>query len=207
MKKILYCILHTEKNFNRYQNIISTWGKNVDFVFLSDNEDEEKKIIKVSDNKSYESGQEKQINGLNYLHSLGLDYDFYFFCDDDCFVNTKQMNNFISDCATNCVWGQVCNCWDSDRTLHYALGGAGILISKEIMSYLEGKLKQKSVPWGDVSLGINLRHRNIEVKNSDLFKSQPPNHYGINNEEIRNFITFHYIKSHEEMEKLYNLCL
>ena len=207
MKKILYCVLHSENNHDRYQNVMSTWGKEANVLFLSDHEDKEKKIIKVSNNKSYESGQEKQINGFNFLNSSELKYDFYFFCDDDCFVNTKLMDQFISNCDTNHVWGQVCNCWDGDRSLHYALGGAGILFSKEMMSLIGGNLQQKGVIWGDVSLGINLRHRNIQISHSDLFKSQPPSHYKINDTEIKNYITFHYIKTRDEMEKLYNLSL
>lgn len=207
MKKILYCILHTKNHEERYNNVIETWGKNVDLLFISDHQDLDKKIIKVTDNSSYNSGQEKQIKGFNHLMESKLDYDFYFFCDNDCFVNTKLMNEFIGECDTNSVWGQLCTCWPTDRTLNYTLGGAGILVSKEIFLKIENKLQEYNVMWGDVSLGLNLRKRNIPMSHSDLFLSQPPSHYGIEDNNIKNYITFHYIKKREEMEKMNNLCL
>lgn len=207
MKKILYCILHTKNNEDRYKNITETWGKDVDYMFISDHSDFEKKIIQVTTNSLYNSGQEKQIKGFNHIRESELDYDFYFFCDDDCFVNTKLMDKFIEDCDPDCVWGQLCTCWGGDRTLNYPLGGAGILISNQIFSKLESPLEENNVIWGDVSLGINFKKRNVCVQHSDLFFSQKPSFYNIEDDKIRNFITFHYIKSNEEMKKLHELCL
>jgi len=207
MKKILYCILHTEKNTDRYNNLIETWLKDIDFLFISDNENLDKRIIKVTDDSSYKSGQIKQINGLNYIKDCELEYDFYFFCDDDCFVNTKLMDKFILDCDKNSVWGQLCTCWSDDRTLNYPLGGAGILISKETLFSVSEPFEENKVIWGDVSLGLNLRKKNITMSHSDLFHSQSPSFYKIEDSDVRNHISFHYIKSKSEMEKLYQLCL
>ena len=90
-------------NPQRYINVTETWGKNVDFFFYSDHEDFDKKIIKVSDRTDYQSNEEKHINIIQYVADNIKGYDWYFFCDDDTFVNTKKLESFVIDLDKSCV--------------------------------------------------------------------------------------------------------
>ena len=93
MKKILYVILHTCTRPDRYDGVVNSWGKDVDFLFYSDCDNEDKKIVKVSDNSSYSSNEPKHINVIKYLVENNYQYEWFFFCDDDTFVNTKNLEN------------------------------------------------------------------------------------------------------------------
>jgi len=184
---------------------METWGKNVDVLFYSDHE-ELPNIIKVSNNSDYSSGEDKQINIINNFPDDKMNYDWFVFVDNDSFVNTKKILSEIEGFDKNVVHGQVCNCWSNDVNLFYCLGGAGIFVSKEILIKLKGNLTHNPVIWGDVSLGINLRNLNIQVINNTLCHSQPASYYNILENEIKNNLTFHYIKEKNVMEHLMFLC-
>lgn len=219
MKKVLYVILHTQHQPERFNWIVNTWAKNVDYVFISDHDDTNNNIIKVSDNADYDSCEEKQINSVNSLSSNPLEYDFYFLCSNDNFVNTKKMKEFIENCETECVWGELDRAWPGDASLNFTLGGSGVLISKEIMGKIAGNLKwangthPSSFP-SDVSLAINFRNMDIEMRNCELFHHQlfekwselhHPNSE-IDYAEMQNHISFHYIKDSKTMNLYHTAC-
>lgn len=203
--RILYLVIHTQKQPDRYQSIMETWGKNVDILFYSDHE-ELPNIIKVSNNSDYNSGEEKQINIINNFPYDKMNYDWFVFVDNDSFVNTKKVLTEIESFDKNYVHGDVCNCWSNDFSLPYCLGGAGIFVSREILLKLKGNLTHNPVMWGDVSLGINLRNLNIPVISNSLCHSQPPSLYNIPENEIKNHLTFHYIKEQNVMKHFTFLC-
>lgn len=218
-KKVLYVILHTQHQPDRFDWITKTWVNGVDYIFISDKEDLEKNIIKVSDSSDYDSCEEKQINSANLLSSKELEFDFYFFCSNDNFVNTKKMDEFIQYCETDFVWGELDNAWPSDPTLYFALGGAGVLVSKEIMKKINGTMQwaNKSHPSAfpsDVSMCINFVDKNIEIKNSELLHHQTFEHWCekhyphnvIDYSKIKEHISFHYIKNFETMNLYYKSC-
>ena len=62
MMKILYVIMHTQNQNERYDNVMNTWGGDVDCIFYSDHEDFDKNIIKSSNDSSYKSNEEKFCN-------------------------------------------------------------------------------------------------------------------------------------------------
>ena len=101
--------------------------------------------------------------------------------------------------------GQIINCWPVDRTLYYPSGGAGYLLSNNILKQLSKAVFNQTI-YGDVSVGINIRNMNIKIHNSDLFHSQNQKYYNIADENIKDNITFHYIKTYDDMTNLYNLC-
>jgi hypothetical protein len=206
--KILYCIIHTIAQKEREDFILSTWGRNKDLVFYGDYETTGNKyLLKVSDNSDYTSGEEKQINAISTFPKTHNNYNWYYFCDNDTFVNTKLLEEFSQDCDQNKIYGEIANTWPKDPSLSYPVGGAGFLVSNKILNFLSNKVFHNSVNWGDVSLGLNLRHFKIEkTSREDLFHSQTPEFYGIQDTEIKNHISFHYIKNYETMAKLNELC-
>ncbi len=202
MKKILYVILHGSINKERYDNVKETWGNNVDTLFYSDYEELNKNIIKVSDRNDYHSNEEKHINVLKYVNDNIKDYEWFFFCDDDTFVNTKKLESNLETFNKISVNGSVINCWPSDYNLNYCSGGAGYLIHHELLNIITKNIKILNTGYSDVTLGLHLKDLNIEVIDSDLFKSQPPESFNYSDCDIKNRISFHYIKTKEEMNSL-----
>lgn len=205
MKKILYVILHGSMNPDRYYNVKNTWGKNVDCLFYSDHEDKDKNIVKVSDRTDYGSNEEKHVNSLHYVSNNIKDYDWFFFCDDDTFVNTKKMDEMISSFDEESVHGSVLEgTWPNDRSLNYCSGGAGYLIHKNLLNKITNHVKLLNSGYSDVTLGLFLRELNIKSFDYQLFRSQPPSFFGISHVDYKHYISFHYIKTFDEMNNLLN---
>lgn len=211
MKKILYVILHGEVYKERYHNIKDTWGVNRDLLFYGDYEDIEMGIIKVSEDKSYRSNEEKHINVLKYFNeNTNYNYEWFFFCDDDTFVNVNKLEELLDSFDINQIHGQILRTSEVNSVkipppiLEYHSGGAGYLIHNSVLKIISKEIKFLNTGCSDVTLGLCLRDLNLPVSNSDLFKGQPPNFYGYSNESIINHITFHYIKTKNMMIELLN---
>lgn len=204
MKKILYVILHGSINKERFNNVKETWGNNVDTLFYSDYEELDKNIIKVSDRTDYHSNEEKHINVLKYVNENIKNYEWFFFCDDDTFVNTKKLESVLDTFNKKSVNGSAIKCWSSDYNLEYCSGGAGYLIHYELLDTITKKIKVLNTGYSDVTLGLHLRDLNISVLDSIFFRTQPPSAFNYNDEDLKNFITFHYIKTKDEMQLLMN---
>lgn len=201
MKKILYVILHGSVYKHRYGNVMNTWGKNKDVLFYADYEDYNKNIVKVSNDTSYHSNEEKHINIIKLINeSNNYDYDWFLFCDDDTFINTNKLENNLDNFNPNFVIGSVINSWASDFSLNYCSGGAGYLINVNLLKKINLNIKNHLTGWSDVSLGLSLREANIGVLNSTLFNSQSPEFYNIKINDINNYISFHYIKTEDKMK-------
>jgi hypothetical protein len=205
MKKILYVILHTCTRPDRHEGIVNSWGKDVDYLFYADCDNEEKKIVKVSDDSTYSSNEPKHINVIKYLIENDYQYDWFFFCDDDTFVNTKRLESNLENFDSNKINGYVLNgTWKKDLTLNYCSGGAGYLIHKTILSKISETIKTTDSGYSDVSLGLCVRDLNIEYNHNEDFRSQNPDYYKVNKNLIRDIFTFHYISS-ELMVEMYEI--
>lgn len=213
--KILYLVLHTKLQSNRYSNIVKTWGKNQNIIFYSDHSFG-KNIIKTSDDDSRYSGESKIISLINNFYQYFINFDWFVFVDNDTFVNTEKLEKEIDNFDKNKVYGHLWNCWEEDKNFYYCLGGAGIFISKKNINYIKGKLKYKNLGWSDVSLCLNLKDLGIEMENNPLLHPNKPQRGPVPSEEdiidpvpdseIKNHITFHYITTYEDMYKLSKLC-
>jgi hypothetical protein len=199
---ILYCVLHTKHQEARANNILSTWGKNTNILFYSDHDDPTINCYKVTDKSDYSSGQIKQIDVFQLLLKKYNNYDWYFFCDNDTFVNISRLENFATTANINAIHGEIINCWPEDKSLYYPSGGAGYLLSKKILHILTN-LHYNNTQYSDVSMGINIKEKKIPLIHHDLFKSQPPKFYNIENRDIKHYISFHYIVDLHSMQNLY----
>jgi hypothetical protein len=204
IKKVLYVILHGSINPQRYYNVKESWGKNVDCLFYSDHNDVDKNIIKVSDRTDYHSNEEKHINSLQYVSTNIKDYEWFFFCDDDTFVNTQKLEGLLDIFDKNSIHGSLLDegHWPTDKSLNFCSGGAGYLIHSELLTNIIEHIKILNTGYSDVTLGLHLRTLNIKSINHNFFKSQPPSFFNIPINETKNYITFHYIKTIDEMKLL-----
>jgi hypothetical protein len=201
MKKILYVVMHSIVNKNRYDNVMNTWGKNKDVLFYADYDDADKNVIKVSNDISYKSNEEKHINIIKLLNENNTyNYEWFFLCDDDTFVNTLKLEDSLDTFDPNFVNGSILNTWQNDPSLSYCSGGAGNLIHFKLLNIISLNIKNHNTGFADVSLGLSLRESNIGLLNSTLFNSQPPKFYNIEISDINNYISFHYLKTEDEMK-------
>ncbi len=197
--------MHGSHHKNRYDNIINTWCNNINYIFYSDYVNGDKNMIKTSDNSGYDGLEEKMINIIKIIDNNYRQYDWYFFCDDDTFVNVELLNKEIVNFDEKYVYGQEFHqAWPKDPSLIFCSGGAGTLIHKNNLMKLSSNIKNNYVGCAsDVSLGMNLRDCQIIIKNSDLFYSNTPESKNISESEYKNYITFHNIRTEEDMKKIY----
>jgi hypothetical protein len=229
--KIKYITITCEKyHFTRVQSIRDTWGKNQDVLFLSD--------INIS----------PDVVGFDYLRK-GYDniwmkyreiiknwtdfkYDWYFFTDDDTFVNVKNINNLLSNYSVDdkiClgVLG-VLNADATDRDgnytgfplhtiqgnqtelpLTYASGGAGFILSLESMKTINKYLNTiQDVPRcynSDVTIGFWIRNSGIKNINTKGFWWTHPTELQHDVDVIKESYTYHYVDE-KMMHELFNIC-
>ena len=206
MKKITYFIMTTKNMLDRQKNVLNTWGKNQDLFFYSDDEGKDEMTIKVTDKSDYWSLEEKHINIFKHLKTNFLDREWFFFCDDDTFVNTKKLEEYLESCDKESAYGCLINCWPKMKDLFYHSGGGGVLLHRESLNVLCEKIHHKNTMFADVTLGLNLIECGIKMKTDEMFHSEPPSEYKIETGQIKNNITFHHIKNFNEMIELNNLC-
>lgn len=186
----------------RHTAIKMTWGSKVDCLFYADYEDLANGVIKVSDRSDYASNEEKHVQAIKYVAN-NYNHDWVFFCDDDTFVNTDKLSKLANNWSPENVHGSlITGCWPHDRSLPYCSGGAGYLIHKNLLKIVAPNIAVKHTDYSDVTLGLCLRDLKIICQDHSLFKSQPPAFYGITPDKWSEYISFHYIKTKEEMESL-----
>jgi hypothetical protein len=222
MKKVVCFVNTTKKHTDRIDNVLETWAQKIDTVFYSDHEDFEKNVLKVSNRDDYASGEEKQINILNTINNLtnGEDeiildvYEWLFFVDDDTFVNVDNLTEYIQTLDENKVYGSVFDSEkDSENPMYvnnvvpkdakFPSGGAGFLVSSKIVRSIQN-FSNYNTSCGDVSAGLNFYFNNIDQEHSTLFNSQNPDLYNHSEETQKEMISYHYIKTLEEMQNLFN---
>jgi Fringe-like len=201
MKKILYVILHTCTRPERYDGVVNSWAKDVDFLFYADCDNEDKKIVKVSDDSTYSSNEPKHVNVIKYLVEKKYQYEWFFFCDDDTFVNTKNLEQNLDYFDKNKISGSVLKgTWEKDRTLEYCSGGAGYLIDKTLLVKISESIKNCGSGYSDVSLGVCAKETGIEFCDYEKFNSQKPEYYKRDIHTIKDMFTYHYVNSDTMIE-------
>lgn len=171
--KILILVLSskTYPSSRNKKGIKKTWGSNLQDNF---------KVI------FYESGEVEKITGdtlfvetdtasknLGYKLLLALDwcnrnieYDFIFRTNTSSFVNTAELENFISNHLINkeyvyCGLPLVRDYKDSEKKINF-LSGAGIILNKKTVNFILDKKKNwDHSEWEDVSLGKLLEENGI----------------------------------------------
>lgn len=204
MNKIAFFLLTTEKYTDRQDNIINSWGKDVDLYFYSEHSDSSRNVLQVCDVNNVEV---KQISIFNKIKNDYQNYEWYFFGDDDTFVNVKKLTQDLDTFDINKVHGQDLGygdsrCWGE---LHYPSGGAGFLINKKIL-YNFFDSKNYNVGWSDVTFGLNMLDKKIEIEHNSNFLSQHPSFYGISIDDCHKYYTFHYVKSIGDLVQMNSIC-
>jgi hypothetical protein len=187
---------------DRREAIINSYAKrlidypNIELMFYSDDEDTSTNTIKVDVplEMKYSDNEIKTIGAIDLIQNRYYNkYDWYFFADDDTFINIELFNKMINTFDENFIHGQILSkCYGE---LIYLSGGAGFLISNKLISNLFNLTNHKT-GFSDVNIGLNYKERNIPIMNNLLFNGSNPykdNKLDILKYQINNHITQHYV--------------
>jgi hypothetical protein len=163
--KILCCILHTEKQPEQYEAIEKTWGSRIDHMYYSDHEDISKDIVKVSDKSDHRSCVEKNakvfkilVNDDRYNH-----YDYYFFVDNDTYVNTSKLKSSIvkGEFNEDKIYGHT---WRDKDGGNWLMGGAGFLMNRKVLKKFEDCEIIETATYSDVNVQNHAFHKGVVIE-------------------------------------------
>jgi hypothetical protein len=136
---------------------------------------------------------------VRFFQNMTIDYDWYYFMDDDTFIFTDRLQKFVLD-------------YDKDKPLYighrcenysfpiYMSGGAGFLLTKPLYLSLVEFIRKTpenellTARFGDYLIGLWLTNLEKEIIVNNSFKSTPHT----SDDEIRSSISFHYLKTEEQ---------
>lgn len=201
-------ILTTHKNKDRQRTILDTWLKNKEnYTFYTDRSTKIGNQVEVDPDDTYFSNGKKNLRELKriYENNLHKDVDWMLFCDDDTFVNIPNLEKLLPTLDKKIMYGYILKgTWPGDRSLDYLSGGAGYLMSSELLSRLGFpplNLLNYSF-YSDVCVGLWMRFQGVQFNNIPGFHTEPPEAYNLDKNEIKQAYTFHYIKTQDQV---YNL--
>ena len=207
--RILILVMSSNILLNRREAIVKSYVKrlenysNIDLVFYSDDDDPATNTIKVDVplQMKYSDNEIKTVGAIDLIEKRYYNqYDWYLFTDDDTFINVPLLNKMIHSFDKSVAHGKdLSGCYGD---LSYLSGGAGILISNNVISKLFNMTNHKT-DFSDVNIGLNMRERNISILDSKLFNGSNPyrdNKIDILEEEINRYITQHYVSPQKMLE-------
>ena len=223
--KIKFITLTCEKyHSTRVESIRNTWGKNQDVYFLSDMNIGKDIIGFEYLQKGYENIWMKYSEFLKT--NRHFEHDWYFFTDDDTFVNMKNILDLLKEYKSDesiCIGhmgalhsdgkdmdGQYTGFpihtiigKDTQLPLYYVSGGAGFILSnksmRQICEYIRS-LENYEIPRtynGDVTFGFWMRNSKIEIKDVIGFWWTNPTDLKHDINKINSSYTYHYINDTE----------
>lgn len=223
----LFVILSCDKYITtRVDGIKNSWGKNVNTVFLVDSLTDDESLLGYNTPKTYDGIQDKYYNFfLNYDFT---NKDYYFFVDDDTFVNLKELQKLTLPNSNElfCMgrelhlnpngtdkWGNntgypMIKIKGDNTTLPliYPSGGSGFIVSKQscikIQNYLKLIGNNKPISGhSDVTFGFWFRNTEGRFISSQLFWWDTPDKL-INNPWEKFTMSDNFLTYHYVNEKL-----
>ena len=210
--KVCYIILTCEK----YLETRSRWQREYCFSTISPN-DYYFLSCKPSKNSVYgwntiDTYESCPLKYIAFFKNMNLEYDWYVFIDDDGFVFPDRMYKALENIDKTHSLYIGCQ-MDHLKNLKFMSGGAGFILSNKAYKLVKQYVRNNNMTWvqrcrkemeySDVSMGqwiqnINHGGRNlIKLKPDILNLSYLPHQ---NEEELRTFLTFHYLKSESEYQ-------
>lgn len=199
--KILIMAMGAICNLGRSNGIINSYARrlaqypNIDLIFYSDYDDPSTNTFKMNVplKMDYSDCTEKTIGAHDLIRERYQNkYDWYFFVDDDTFINIPLLDKMIHLFDRDFVHGMdiTGNC----DYIPYLSGGAGYIMSNDVMLKMFN-LTNYQVNYSDANIGLNLSERGIGILHSNLFYWMNPRNNNNSNlaDEINNRITQHYV--------------
>jgi len=225
---ILTC---AKKPVELVEAVKNTWAKNIDYVVLGDPSQQERGIL------SYPEVLENNyhyvwVKYLAFLKRYEFTKDWYFFCDDDTFVDINKLKKLLENydpnknlcIASKCILNkdgtdrygnhtgfimETIKGRDASLPITHPAGGAGFALSRKALQSLKEYLKgNKNIGYcykADVALAFWLEKTNTEYIDIKEFNGNNPEHFNHAEEDIEKSITYHYMTP-ERLHELYKLC-
>lgn len=209
--KILYGMMESHKTRELTNFSLKTWFKDKKLYIFTDKENDDSRFVKITSRDDYHSNAIKCVLGLRYMFEQEQNFDYYVFLDNDTYINFDNLEEYLSDKDPYELkaYGSLLNHWSPDKSLYYLSGGASFVVPNITMKLLYEKLeKDESLfvnnynDFSDVTVGVHMRELGIELCDSDLFHSQPPEFYNHSEEDIKESISYHYINSEQKIKQL-----
>lgn len=145
-----------------------------DLNLLGSWEDKQYNVLRLADKDDYFSAIDKQINCILHLTKTEKKADWYFFGDDDTFVHTKNLKQFLNSKPTTelQIYG---HCYPATDGVMHAHGGAGFVMNRytleTIGKYLLSKNGEHKKHWknSDVTIALNVDEYNKQNVNAIEF--------------------------------------
>lgn len=230
INRTLFVVLTCDKYVEtRVKNIKETWGSNSNVVYLSDNT-HMGGVVGYSTPQTYAGIQDKY---RCFFRNYSFDeYDYYFFVDDDTFVNLDFYDSYLLPQMENfcfCRYGylgvhgeDLSGKWtgynfntisgiDTHMPLYYPGGGAGFILDKSGINKIKDRLNalyESDIPrsgHSDVTVGFWIRMCGLELINSELLNYTNPEDFSHNEDKIKSNITYHYVTM-DRMIELNKIC-
>lgn len=194
--RILYVILTCEKYLNtRVKWQKETWLKGQKYFYLSQPVGEE----------TYNNAPKKYLYFLsNYIDQTESEFDWFFFCDDDTFVYTQRLNDFLllENSRFEFMYGFKGGTFDiHNLKITWCSGGAGIVMSKELVKKIQDHLINTENPLitheTDITLAIwaTMAAKDLTVIDNKRFRPFAP--HDPENRDIKDAITYHYCNEND----------
>lgn len=228
INKTLFVVLTCDNYVGtRVDTIKNTWGKDANVIFLADTPINDT-IIGYHTPQNYDGIQNKYISFFTRYDFTK--YDYYFFVDDDTFVNLKNYDIFnlptkeyfslqvtgLLDQNLNDLHGNYTGYpihkirgQGTYLPLYHPSGGAGFVLNKNSVIRIQDYLNRThpmDIPisgHSDVTIAFWMRNCEIEIVNCDKLNYDSPWSLGHDENKMKEALTYHYV-SQEKMRYLYD---
>lgn len=208
--KIIFSIISCKNYINTRQAVLKkTWLNGIDYFFSSDCNTKDN--VCFSNLQGHRSAEEKQLKAIRYAWETYRKYDWFFFCDDDTYINIYNLNTYINGIdASNNSFGLVFSkelyplnpIWPYvEKNFQYYSGGAGFAIRNDLMEKIYNKNFDINTGYSDISVGYLLKGENLN--NCHLLNQDNPYHLNHNYDTIKLSISYHYMND-DMINELYN---
>lgn len=204
MKTLFVIVTASKFKETRQKALRETWLKNQNYLFASD--ELGYNTLNLSSKKGHASAEEKQINAIRYVAKHGIDggVDRVFFCDDDTFVNVRNLDDSIVNRGH--VLSEATDpenpLWKVRPGFRYYSGGAGFVLDMESVKKIAALEVGPWTGFGDIKVGEMMARAGLEPNNHPSFFKDSPEHFGHSAQVVRSALTYHYV-SPERMRALW----
>lgn len=202
INKVQFVVLSCDKYLStRVESIKQTWGQYANCIYIIDSESNTNNIIGYNTPKNYTGIQDKY--RIFFQKYNFLQYDYYFFVDDDTFVNLNNFFkiNFPDKNESVCIFRELrlnpdgTDMWGGNTgyPLHtitghnttlpitHPSGGAGFLLTQKACLQIQQYLNTPGIDiprtsHGDVTIGFWMRNCAVKlIPSNNLWWETPVN--------------------------------
>lgn len=157
----------SHRNSHRVENCLNTWLKDLDYLCITDKLTGKFNELSCSDKDTYESNEEKTVNFFNLVKSSADfdSYDWFFFIDDDAYLNVKYFYYILPYLEKNKFYGLKMHGYPLKPEIAFPSGGSGYIVSPYMIKSFSSIYKPSYTSGGaeDFVVGNWLNENNQDI--------------------------------------------